>query len=75
MFHQIRQPIRARDIGRTKAQQMQLHRAMRAHGAPCGSGAAWCQVNFSIRPRHQPAQPKPKRQAGRISFRPAARSG
>jgi hypothetical protein len=59
MFHQIRQAIRARDIGRTKAQQMQFHRAMRAHGAPCGSGAARGQVNFPIRPRHQPAQRKP----------------
>jgi hypothetical protein len=59
MFHQIRQPIRPGNIGRTKAEQMQLHRAMRAHGAPRSSGAAWCQVNLPIRPRHQPAQPKP----------------
>jgi hypothetical protein len=55
MFHQIRQPIRARDIRGTQTKQMQLHRAMGAHGAPCGSGAARCQVNFPIRPRHQPA--------------------
>ena len=59
MLDQIRQTIRARDIGRTKAQQMQLHRAMRAHGTPRGSGAARGQVNFPIRPRHQPAQRKP----------------
>jgi hypothetical protein len=55
MFHQIRQPIRPGNIGGAKTQQMQLHRAMRAYGAPCGSGAARGQVNFPIRPRHQPA--------------------
>jgi hypothetical protein len=59
MLDQIRQTIRARDICRAKPKQMQLHRAMRAHGAPCGSGAARGQVNFPIRPRHQPAQRKP----------------
>jgi hypothetical protein len=59
MFHQIRQPIRPGNIGCTQAQQMQFHRAMGAHGASCGSGAAWCQVNFPVCPRHQPAQRKP----------------
>ena len=59
MFDQIRQAIRARDIGRTKAEQVKLHRAMRAHGTPRGGGATRGQVNFAIRPRHQAAEPEP----------------
>jgi len=59
MLDQIRQPIRARDIGRTKAEQVKLHRAMRAHGTPRGGGTARGQVDFAIRARDQAAQPKP----------------
>jgi hypothetical protein len=59
MLHQIRQTIRARDICRTQAEQMNLDRAMRAHRPSRGSGSARCQMNFSICPRHQAAQPKP----------------
>ena len=75
MLHQIRQPIRPGNIGGAKAEQVKFHRAMRAHGAPGGGSPARGQVNFAIRPRHQPAQPEPKCEARRIGFRPTARSG
>jgi hypothetical protein len=73
MFHQIRQPIRARDIRGPQAEQMMFHRAMRAHRTPRGSGATRRQVNLTLCPRHQAAQPKPKGKPRRIGFRPAAR--
>ena len=75
MLPQIRQAIRARDIRRAKAKQVQLHRTMRAHGTPRGGGTARGQMDLAIRPRHQAAQPEPKCQARGISFRPAARGG
>ena len=59
MLYQICQTIRARNIRGPKTKQMNLDRAMRAHRSPRSSGTARCQMNFSIRPRHQAAQPKP----------------